>query len=404
MSKIISIVTMLTALAAFTVSGATITGTVTNSSTDAAVSGVTIVLLTDSATVKAKDTVTSANNGSYTLSNVAIGNYSLAVSKTGFVTDTIDVIITGSSQTRTRNISLVPVGQPAVYGAIGGTVTNSAGNAAIAGATVILRKKSGTGSTAPKIGIDTMVTSANGKYLFTGVAVATNYSVSVIAYGFNPDEKSQNEVKANDTTTVNFALVKLPAANTRIYGTVRDSASKALLSGAIVILRFGTTSGSGGTGTVIWANVDTITTAADGWFRFDSLSASTGQTPYSLVVSKAGYTTYTSGNITVATGVIDTNNVLLKKSATGAGVSQAPGMIIPSSATISFNNQGGLVFENAYNDGTISFYMIDGREVHSQSVKTGINTIALPAHSGGTMIAVVKGDGFSIVKKLTMCR
>lgn len=404
MGRIISIGTMLMALVVYSINAATISGTVTNQSNSNAVSGVTIILLTAGTAVTPVDTVASANNGDYTFSNVAQGSYSVIASKTGYVTKTLSATISGTNQNLNLDVALVPVGQ-AIYGALGGTVTNAVGNTAVSGATVILSQRSGTGPGATEVGIDTTATSTTGKYLFTSVLVGSNFVVNVIAKGFTPQEKNQNMVVENDTTTVNFSLVPLPAGTSRVYGTVKDSASKIALSGAVIILRYGTTSGGGGTASITWANIDTITTIADGWFRFDSLSPNTTQTPYSLVVTKAGYRSYTSGNIVLVAGTTDTNNVLLKLIATS--VANTVSNTSVSIASLRINAQGNLVFENGYREGTLTLYTVDGRTIYSQKVEPGVNTLSMPValnRNGSTLIAVAKGNGFSAVKKLTVCR
>ena len=390
---------------AFAAGAATISGTVTDQSNGNTVSGVTIILSAAQPVVRPIDTVTSNNNGSYTFSDVDQGEYIVLASKTGYVSYLSQLRIQGENQNLSHDIVLVPVGQ-ARTGAIRGTVTSSADNAAVAGAAMILSYRSGTGPGTAEIILDTAYTAANGSYLFVLVPAATNarYIINVIAKGFYPQEKNQISVAENDTTTVNFQLAPLPAPTSKIYGTVKDSATRANISGAQVILRFGASSGSGGASTIIWTNIDTLTTATDGVFRFDSVAPTASQTFYSLVVSALGYRTYTSGNIQVAAGATDTTNVLLRK-LTVEIIGSASKTAVQS---LSLDARGGgcLIIRNSLKSGELSLYCANGRLILKKPVMPGVHEIALPEANmkSNVMIAVLDIGNTRMIERITVIK
>ncbi len=183
----------------------TLTGTVTNSSGGAAISGATV-------SISGGGSTTTAANGTYTINNVTPGsNLSVTASKSGFTSSTATVTVTAGNTT-TRNFSLTP--NAPTTGTLTGTVTNSSGGAAISGATVSI---SGGGSA---------TTAANGTYTINNVTPGSNLSVTASATGFTNSTVSTVNVTAGNTTTQNFSLTPtgggatVPGAPTLSVGSI----------------------------------------------------------------------------------------------------------------------------------------------------------------------------------------
>jgi hypothetical protein len=159
----------------------TITGRVTNASTGAGLSGVTVSYTGGSAVTDA--------SGNYQLNSVSPGTYTLTASKSGWVTNTATVSVS-SGATTTANIKI------ATGGKIAGKVTNKSG-AAISGATVKL-----TGGIVPTT--VTVTTNSSGNYDSNWVAIG-NYSVQVSKSGYTTQTKNTT-ASTGSTTTLNFTL------------------------------------------------------------------------------------------------------------------------------------------------------------------------------------------------------
>jgi hypothetical protein len=241
-----------------------ITGTVTNSSGGAALSGATVSWSGGSTTTNSA--------GTYTLSNVTAGTVQLAVSASGFASQTQSVSVTGGA-TATENFALSVPPAPAT---VTGTVTNSSGGAALSGATV---GWSG-GST---------TTSSTGAYTLSNVTAGTVQFV-VSASGFTSQTQSI-VIAAGATATENFALTAVPATGT-ITGQVTNISNGLELSGATV-------SWSGGSTTTNSAGTYTLTNVTSGAQTITA--AATGYEPRSLTATVTGGATATL-NMPLATG------------------------------------------------------------------------------------------------------
>jgi len=187
--------------------------------------------------------------------------------------------VTGSAPWRTRigSFKLANCGAPTT-GTLSGTVTDSATSAAISGATVTI------------VGGASTTTNASGFYQFTNVTPNT-YSVTAAKTGYNTGTNSGVVVTAGTTTTSNFALVAVPPTTGTLQGTVTDSSTSAVISGATVTI-------VGGTST---------TTNASGFYQFTNVTTGT----YSVTAAKTGYNTGTNSGVVVSTGATTTSNFSL---------------------------------------------------------------------------------------------
>ena len=273
---------------------------------------------------------------------------------------------------------------------ITGTVTNQSTMAVIAGATLIL-----TSGTAP---VDTVTTNAGGVYTFSNVAVGS-YSINVSATGYVSAVEPAVISGVNQTLTRNIALVPSGQASYgAIGGTVTDRDSPDSLSGVTVVLRQGVR----GAGGVVWTDLATTISSANGWFFFDNVLVNTNQRPYSLVFSMRNYLPDTSAEILVDSGVTDTVDVALIPGT--AVVWNESSRTANSAVSMAVNDQGTLLVRNVSRSGTLSLYTANGRVVFRKNIRAGQNRIATPGLAGSAMLAVLSGDGFRVVERLSLCR
>ena len=231
-----------------------ISGTVKDSVTSAPISGASV---TCTGTPTCTGTTTAAD-GTYTLSNLTPGTYTVQVTATGYGTQSQpDTVTTGAAPA--DDFTLIPNN-----GTISGTVTDSVTHAALTGASVTC---SGTPSC---VGT---TTSGSGTYTLSGLTegtyqvkvTATNYATQTIGVTVGP----------GGTPTQNFALVPNQGS---IGGTVTDASTTLAIPGASVTC----------TGTPACTAAAT-TTAGDGTYTLSPLTEGT----YQVTVSKSGYATST---------------------------------------------------------------------------------------------------------------
>lgn len=134
---------------------------------------------------------TSGADGSYVLSNVTSGTYSITASESGYQPQTHTGVSVTTGQTTVVNFALV-----GIPGAISGFVQDSGGNP-VAGATI-----------STSTGGYTTTSGANGAYTLDNVYPGT-YSVTAARTGYISQTKSNITVTSGQTSTVNFSLTKV---------------------------------------------------------------------------------------------------------------------------------------------------------------------------------------------------
>jgi hypothetical protein len=162
----------------------TLQGTVTNASTGAALSGISV----QAAGPSNRATTTNAS-GAYSL-QLPVGTYTLTVSGFGYATQTITGIAITANTTTTRNVALTPA--PAYT--VSGTVRTSSG-AAIPNATVTILNTP----------IAPVTTNASGQYSFASVPAGTYNIQATSDVCRNPQTQS---VSVSAATTANFTLTQ----------------------------------------------------------------------------------------------------------------------------------------------------------------------------------------------------
>jgi hypothetical protein len=170
--------------------GVTVSGSVTNATTGAAIVGA-VVRIRTGATAAVVESTTTITGGAYTLTAVQAGEYNLNISATGFTTQTTAEFAVAEANI-VRNIALAVA--PVVT--VSGYVTDTGSGAVIVGASVLLEN----GTTV----VDSTVTLTTGAYTLTGVTAGT-YNLVVSAAGY-----------ATKTTVLTVAAVNITGENIRI--------------------------------------------------------------------------------------------------------------------------------------------------------------------------------------------
>ena len=322
-----------------------ISGTVTDSVTNAAVAGASV---TCTGTPTCTGTTTDSS-GKYTLSSLAPGTYTVQVAATGYGTlSAADTVTTGAAPT--DNFSLVPNA-----GSISGVVTDSVTNAVKSGASVSC---TGTPSCTPTS------TAGDGSYSLGSLTEGT-YHVTVAATNYG-SQTIDVTVGPGGTPTKNFALV--PNSGT-IRGTVTDSNSTAI-SGASVSC----------TGT---PTCTATTTGTDGTYTLSPLTEGT----YQVTVSKSGYATQTIG-VTVGPGGTPTQDFSMTTAngSISGTVTDSVTTAAMSGASVSCTGTPACTPTSTAGDGSYSLGSLTEGTYHVTVAATnyGSQTIDVTVGPGGT--------------------
>jgi YD repeat-containing protein len=166
----------------------TLGGTVTDAGNGNPVNGASVQVLQSNRTVA---TTTTAANGSYNVANLQSGTYDVRFSASGYGTAIAPAnsVVYGSSTVVNASLALP--------GTISGQVTQSGGNVAISGATVVAALASSSAGSA--------TTDVNGNYSISTLAPGS-YTVVASATGFVPSTVGTVSVSSGNTTTENLGL------------------------------------------------------------------------------------------------------------------------------------------------------------------------------------------------------
>ena len=309
----------------------------------AATSLVGIVVDADSSTPIASATVTVGSvsavtgaDGSFTLSNLSPGAFTIAVSATGYPNGSFS----GTLLSGTNNLGSIRLSKQAASAttaSLSGVVKNT-GGAALAGVTI-------------SVGSASVKTDATGAYQLTGIAPAyTTVKASLTGY-------------ADISLVVNFE-----AGKNYVFSPVMGSnVTYATLQGKVV-------DGTGGTpiaGSTVSIGGVTQTAGADGSFVFKNLNPGA----FTINVSATGYQPVTlTGTMTL--GINDVGSITLSKSAATRkvsgvvtdAVSQAP----IAGATLSIAGLATTATSGA--DGRYSFDAVSGTSASLTASATGYVT------------------------------
>jgi len=107
------------------------------------VAGASVSLVPTTAGAAAPPAATTGADGSYTVTNIGPGTYTLTVSAAGFATNASQTLTIAAGDKQTRNVPLIVV-VPPPNGTLGGLVQTTFGNATLGGATVTITDSKGT--------------------------------------------------------------------------------------------------------------------------------------------------------------------------------------------------------------------------------------------------------------------
>lgn len=233
-----------------------ISGTVTDSQGGAIANATVNVFLNNSLVAS----VNTNQNGTYTIPNLAPGNYTVSATAQNFQTQVQGVQVVGF-QTSTANFSLSP--DP---GSLTGTVTANGGTP-VPGSVINVRTAAG-GAV-----IATVITDQNGTYLVSNLAPGT-YFVSASAQDFQTQTQGVS-IQPNQTAAVSFTLVPNPVS---ITGTVISQQTGQPIAGAQIEVRILDANG---------AVVTTLFTDLQGTFQAQQLAPGT----YTVAAGASGFQT-----------------------------------------------------------------------------------------------------------------
>jgi hypothetical protein len=172
-----------------------ISGTVTDSVSSAALVGATVQALQGATVVQ---TTTTIAGGTYSLSSLPAGSYTVTASMSGYTTGTINnVMVTAGTNTPNKNFALAPTG-----GFIDGTVVDDTTNLPISGAAITL---------SPALASAT--SDASGHYHIS--VLAGRYDVTASKFGYTDGVVSNVRVNAGQTVS--------PPVDFRLWPSVCDS-------------------------------------------------------------------------------------------------------------------------------------------------------------------------------------
>jgi len=323
-----------TIVAALTPASYTLTGTVhSGSPTGPGLAGATVAV--------AGKTATTAGDGTFSISGISGGTYTMVVSKTGYVS------VTSQSVTINSNLVAALYLLPQTY-TVSGTVTSAAGSnaTALSGAVVSIAGQSAT-------------TGSTGTFSISGVAPGT-YAVNASKSGYNTYSGSIT-VSANQTLSI--VMTPTPVTYT-LSGTIHTgSVTASDLAGATVSVAG-----------------KTATTASNGTFTISGVAAGT----YTLAISATGYAPYTSSitlnaNQTIIAALTPASYTLTgtvhNGSPTGPGLAGATVAVAGKTATTAGD---GTFSINGISGGTYTMVVSKTGyvSVTSQSVTVNSNLVA----------------------------
>ncbi len=246
-----------------------LSGTVTDGVTHAAISGATVTCQGQSATTAA--------DGSYLLLLLPVGTGLSAQASAPYYAAVLrtDISITAAATT-VADFALTPT-----TGAISGTVRDAGTLAGIAGAGVTC-------------GPVTATTAVDGTYTLAFVPVGPGYSVIATALGYDPNGEPGVSVAADQTTIVDITLAPQVGS---IFGVVTDATTKLPIGGATVT-----------------CGAPTTTTNARGEYGFTGLRIGS----YTVTASAGGHTSASASSVSVTKDTTTRVDLALTTTASGS--------------------------------------------------------------------------------------
>ncbi len=295
--------------------------------------------------------VTTGVNGSYNLANLAPGDVSIAVAKTGYLTAATSVsLVAGNAIVFNPALTPVNVKQetsptPTTDGTLQGQVIDQSSRLPITGATILV---SGNSS-------NSVVTAADGSYNIPGLAPG-EIAIVVSMPGYLSATATAT-ITANIILTFDIQLVLESTVDPMVgtlLGQVVDMASQDPLSGAIVTIDNSTSNKIAATG-------------QSGSFKLTNVPADT----YNVTVALDGYNSTTFNAVVAAGGTVDLQTIALEKVISDVTVF---GSVTDIDSGAPVNNATITILGTAFNSATD----LDGKYLMS-GLDVGIKTLVFSA-------------------------
>lgn len=322
-----------------------LSGTVTNSTTGAPLSGVTISIVKG---VMLITTTTTAENGTYTVPNLAPGNdYSITATFSHFGTKTTSPVTISSDQTSTVNFALdenpgIINGNVTPVPPSGATIEALQGNVVISSTTIFVA----------------------GPYSLTNLAPGT-YTVRVTATGYQTAIGNNIIVQSDQTTSVDFTLLASPGT---IAGQVTDSITHIGISGATVEAL----QGSG--------VIASTATLGDGSYSLPNLAPGS----YTVRASANAYQTSTLSATVVANTTTTVNFSLLANPGSISGTITTTSGGAPIESAFVEALQGGTLIASTTTNAS-GVYSLSGLAPGSYDVRASATNFQTSTHTGVTV-------------------
>ncbi|PFG05371.1 carboxypeptidase regulatory-like domain-containing protein [Bacillus sp. es.034] len=332
----------------------TLTGFVRDTDNNPIAGGSVTVQISTGTGIIVATTVT-ASDGSYTVPNLAPGNYTVVAAATNYQAATQGVTITSNTP------SVVNFNLASDPGSIAGNVTNVQTGTPIIGANVQVRVVDSSGAV-----IATALTDNNGQYVVNGLAPGV-YTVVVSALNFQTNAASV-QVSSNQTVDGSVALEPDPG---RITGTVVDSPGGNPIAGASVNI----VNSSGNL-------ITTVLTDSNGLFMVEGLAPDN----YTVNVFAANFQNGTVGAL-VSSGQTTPVSVSLLPNPGSITGTVTP--IVPNTI-IQLRDVNNVLIDSvvANQDGTFSFnnltpgtYTVSATAPNYSTAQAGVSVLASQASS-----------------------
>lgn len=269
------------------------------------------------------------DNGSYTISNLSPGSYTVVSSAAGFSTDTTGAVIENN-----RITTVISTLQPNP-GTLTGRVTTNSG-LPIPGAALTVRESNS------DVVVSRTVTDDNGNYVVSNLQPG-NYAVTAAADDFQL-ENSGVIINSGQVSTVNFSLSPNPAT---ITGTIINEATGEPIVGAAIEVRILDLNGN---------QIAATFSDTNGTYTIQNLAPGT----YTVVVSAPDFQT-NSASVTLTAGETENVSIGLRPSPggiTGSIVNASTGTGI-SGAVVRVTDANGFLIVSVLTDSEGN-YQING--------------------------------------------
>lgn len=260
---------------------ATLSGTVVEDGSNAAIADATVQLVSGG---QVQYNTTSNASGAFSISNITPGSYTLAVSQSGYTPSSETLTLNDGQSLTGKQVNLTKI---IVNASLSGSVLENGSNAAIAGATVQL-------TSGGQVQYSTS-TNASGTFSISNITPAT-YTLAVSQSGYVPASETLT-LNAGQSLTGKTVLLDKVVGGATLSGQILDAVAGTPLANAVVRLQQN--------GQIMYE----VSTDSNGGYQFANVQPGS----YSLVATKSGFSIWNEA-ITLAGGqTVANKNVSLAR-------------------------------------------------------------------------------------------